>query len=114
MFLSKLTKRHTFLDFMGWVGVLNQVANLKDLGICKGGRQKGVSLICSENKSEQIGTNRKKTGYDRKPGAQIGTDRKKSEQIGVTPFLEDRNLLKLRSLHSSCPFFLSENSIWGQ
>ena len=29
-------------------------------------------------------------------------------------FLEDRNLLKLRSLDSSCPFFLSDNSIWGQ
>ena len=28
--------------------------------------------------------------------------------------LEDRNLLKLRSLDSSCPFFLSDNSIWGQ
>ena len=28
--------------------------------------------------------------------------------------LEDRNLLKLRSLNSSCPFFLSDNSIWGQ
>ena len=27
--------------------------------------------------------------------------------------LEDRNLLKLRSLDSSCPFFLSDNSIWG-
>ena len=29
-------------------------------------------------------------------------------------YLEDRNLLKLRSLDSSCPFFLSDNSIWGQ
>ena len=28
--------------------------------------------------------------------------------------LEDRNLLKLRSLGSSCPFFLSDDSIWGQ
>ena len=28
--------------------------------------------------------------------------------------LEDRNLLKLRSLDSSCPFFLSDTSIWGQ
>ena len=28
--------------------------------------------------------------------------------------LEDRNLLKLRSLDPSCPFFLSDNSIWGQ
>ena len=28
--------------------------------------------------------------------------------------LEDRNVLKLRSLDSSCPFFLSDNSIWGQ
>ena len=28
--------------------------------------------------------------------------------------LEDRNLLKLRSLDSSCPFCLSDNSIWGQ
>ena len=28
--------------------------------------------------------------------------------------LEDRNLLKLRSLDSSCPFFLRHNSIWGQ
>ena len=27
---------------------------------------------------------------------------------------EDRNLLKLRSLDSSCPVFLSDNSIWGQ
>ena len=29
-------------------------------------------------------------------------------------YLEDRNLLKLRSLDSSCPFFLSDTSIWGQ
>ena len=28
--------------------------------------------------------------------------------------LEGRNLLKLRSLDSSCPFFLSDNSIWAQ
>ena len=28
--------------------------------------------------------------------------------------LEDRNLLKLRSLDSSFPFFLSDNSIRGQ
>ena len=35
-------------------------------------------------------------------------------QDGVTLNLEDRNLLKLRSLDSSCPFFLSGNSIWGQ
>ena len=28
--------------------------------------------------------------------------------------LEDRNLLKLRSLDSSCPFFLSDTCIWGQ
>ena len=28
--------------------------------------------------------------------------------------LEDPNLLKLRSLDSSWPFFLSDNSIWGQ
>ena len=28
--------------------------------------------------------------------------------------LEDRNLLKLSSLDSSRPFFLSDNSIWGQ
>ena len=29
-------------------------------------------------------------------------------------FLEDRNLLKLRSLDPSCPCFLSDNNIWGQ
>ena len=29
-------------------------------------------------------------------------------------FLEDPNLLKLRSLDSSCPFFLSDTSIWGE
>ena len=29
-------------------------------------------------------------------------------------FLEDRNLLKLRSLDSLIPFFLSDNSSWGQ
>ena len=28
--------------------------------------------------------------------------------------LEDRDLLKFRSLDSSCPFFLSDNSLWGQ
>ena len=28
--------------------------------------------------------------------------------------LEDRNLVKLRSLDPSCPFCLSDNSIWGQ
>ena len=27
--------------------------------------------------------------------------------------LEDPNLLKLRSLDSSCPFVLSDHSIWG-
>ena len=63
----------------------------------KRGRQKGgvpdFVLSCSENKSEQkleeIGANRKKSGYFRKQGAQIGTNLKKtrkSEQIGVTPF----------------------------
>ena len=31
-----------------------------------------------------------------------------------TTNLEDRNLLKLRNLDSSCQFFLSDNSIWGQ
>ena len=29
-------------------------------------------------------------------------------------YLDDRNLLKLRSLDSSCPFFLSDDSIWGE
>ena len=29
-------------------------------------------------------------------------------------FLEDPNLLKLRSLDSSCPFVLNDTSIWGQ
>ena len=29
-------------------------------------------------------------------------------------YLEDRNLLKLRSLDSSRPFFVSDNNIWGQ
>ena len=33
--------------------------------------------------------------------------------IGGDTNLEDRNLLKLRSLDPSCPFFLSDNSIWG-
>ena len=33
---------------------------------------------------------------------------------GGTNCLEDRNLLTLRSLDSSCPFFLSDTSIWGQ
>ena len=28
--------------------------------------------------------------------------------------LEDRNLHKLRSLDYSCPFFLSDDRIWGQ
>ena len=53
-------------------------------GICKRGRQKGVSLICSDLFWKQIGRNRKKSGYSRKQGAQIGTNRKKtgkSEQI---------------------------------
>ena len=45
------------------------------------------------------------------------------EKSGVAPMqkgfwvvqtLEDRNLLKLRSLDSSFPFFLSDNSIWEQ
>ena len=31
---------------------------------------------------------------------------------GAFKYLEDPNLLKLRSLDSSCPFFLSDNSIW--
>ena len=34
--------------------------------------------------------------------------------LPLLSYLEDRNLLKLRSLDSSCPFFLSDNSIWGQ
>ena len=29
-------------------------------------------------------------------------------------YLEDRNLLRLRSLDPSCPLFLGDNSIWGQ
>ena len=29
-------------------------------------------------------------------------------------FLDDPNLLKIRSLDSSCPFFLSDSSAWGQ
>ena len=28
--------------------------------------------------------------------------------------IQDRNLLKLRSLGSSCPFFLGDNGNWGQ
>ena len=32
------------------------------------------------------------------------------EMPGILPYLEDPNLLKLRSLDSSCPFFLSDNS----
>ena len=35
-------------------------------------------------------------------------------QSEVDTDLEDRNLLKLRSLDSLSPFFLSHNSIWGQ
>ena len=49
----------------------------------KTGRQKGVSLICSENTSEENGANRNKSGYSRK------NKERKSEQIGrkrVTPF----------------------------
>ena len=67
-------------------------------GTCKRGRQKGVSLICSENKyrnrSEDIGANRNKSeqipeNKERKL-EQIGRkrgDRNESEQIGVTPLL---------------------------
>ena len=33
--------------------------------------------------------------------------------LGANP-LEDPNLLKLKSLDSSCPFFLGDNRIWGQ
>ena len=33
---------------------------------------------------------------------------------GASEFLEDPNLLKLRSLDSSSPFFLSDTSIWGE
>ena len=38
----------------------------------------------------------------------------KSLRFGSLPDLEDRNLLKLRSRDSSCPFFLSDKRIWGQ
>ena len=68
-------------------------------GICKRGRQKGVSLICSDLFCKQIGTNRKKTEQIRthrgipeneeRKSEQIGrngANRNKSEQIGVTPF----------------------------
>ena len=36
------------------------------------------------------------------------------EEQPARSFLEDPNLLKLRSLDCSSPFFLSDNSIWGQ
>ena len=38
----------------------------------------------------------------------------KSTPVNGGRDLEDRNLLKLRRLDPSCPFFLSDNSIWGQ
>ena len=42
------------------------------------------------------------------------TGPKWSKMVKTTMLLEDPNLLKLMSLDSSCPFFLSENSIWGR
>ena len=47
----------------------------RNSGTCKRGRQKGVSLICSENKSEEIRANQNTSAYSRKQG-------RKSEQIG--------------------------------
>ena len=73
-------------------------------GTCRRGRQKGVSLICSENKSEHIGKNRANRNKSEEHkseqigGAQIGTNRKKrgnpnkSEQIGLTPFRQPQKL----------------------
>ena len=55
-------------------------------GIWKRGRQKGVSLICSDNKLEQIGRIRSKS---KQIGVFPKANRKKtrkSEQIGVTTF----------------------------
>ena len=65
---------------------------LKFSGICKRGRQKGVSRICSENKPEQIGREQSKSeqiGAFLKTSADRNNRKKtrKSEQIGVTPFL---------------------------
>ena len=68
----------------------------QDSGIYVRGRQKGVSpLICSENKSEQIG---RKWSKSEQIGVfpktiQIGTNRKKtgkSEQIGVNPSVDPK------------------------
>ena len=93
-------------------------------GTCKRGRQKGVSLICS-NRSEEIGANRNKSGYSRKQGAQIRTNRKKtgkSEQIGVTPFSRpqsggarfvwDKINLFLRSVPKALPCVKPSN-LWS-
>ena len=43
----------------------------------------------------------------------LGTQMPESQAIShPTRYLEDRNLLKLRRLDSSCPFCISDNSIW--
>ena len=87
-------------------------------GICKRGRQNKVSLICSANKSEQIGRKQSKSEQigtnSRKQGAQIGTNigrkrgnQDKSEQIGTSrgdPLLPTPN----RRLQSSYGF-----NCWG-
>ena len=83
------------LFLFGWVVILGGSLS----GICRRGRQKGASLICSENISEQIGRNRSKSeqiktnrgiheNKDRE-SEQIGRKRgdwNKPEQIGATPF----------------------------
>ena len=50
------------------------------LGNCKRGRQKGVSLICSENKSEEIEEFRNKSV---KQGVQIGTHPEENREVGT-------------------------------
>ena len=46
------------------------------------------------------------------PPQRVRTLRRAPHLELAEPQPEDRNLLKLRSLDSSCPLFLSENSIW--
>ena len=71
---------------LGQTGARLLLNSPQQSGTCKRGRQKGVSLICSDLFGKQLGRNR---STSEQIGANWGIPENKehkSEQIGVTPF----------------------------
>ena len=94
----------------------------------KNARRRGFALVCCKS---LIPTTREKSAKTplaifREP--QKGTPRGPTRPVvggsflaigatasrSLSPSLEDHSVLKFRCLDPSCPFFLSDNSIWGQ